>query len=731
MKTARLRICGILAAGLIFVPSAIRAFARPVYPLESGYPKPVVFVDHSVTRGIFHLVVNALPGSTVTPRSPFVLAPSELTPYFHRHSADGTLTGEPNNPANPLVLKSPSGKALLTFKTAVSDGTSVTFTFEHDPEDRFYGNGNESENHAGPLMHNSGEQVVNNGTTCVPFIWSASGYGILIANNIHDVTHHITWSDSNGTLTWTVPEPFADVYLMAARDGSGVLGDYAWLTGSAPIPPRWTFGFLLSRWGYKDAADVQDKWQQFRDRKIPVDAFIYDYDWYKNDWEFDSSTFPDPASDLAKMHAMNLHFVGIRKPRVEATHADYAKSHDWAIKAPYGTDLRFDVPAARAWWWNYQLPLLKDGIDGWWNDEAEQAYDEFFYMSQEQYLGGRAVSQNRQWSIDRAFAPGLQHYGAAAWTGDIDSTWAAFSEQPGTLLNWSMAGMPWVSHDTGGFQGTPTPELYTRWIEEAVFIPVMRAHGTHDSPRWPWAFGDEPLAAMRKAIDLRYRLMPYLYTLADETYRTGVPPMRPLFLEFPDDKATWSMNDEWMLGDRILAAPVLTKDGERKVYLPPGNWFDANTGKAITGAQTLDLTPVPLDVIPFYVRAGTILPMGPVIQSTAEAEDPLEVRIYPGADADFSLYEDDGTTYAYEDGAFTRIYMQWDEHKYVLTILKRRGYYPRMLATRHLLVTLPNGFTKQVTYTGRKLTVPCRGMKSIGKILDAPVLSDRPRIERF
>ena len=269
-------------------------------------------------------------------------------------------------------------------------------------------------------------------------------------------------------------------------------------------------------------------------------------------------------------------------------------------------------------------------------------------MSQQQYLGGRAVSPNRQWSLDRAFAPGLQHYGAAAWTGDIDSTWSAFSEQPGTLLNWSMEGMPWVSHDTGGFQSTPTPELYTRWIEEAVFIPIMRAHGTHDSPRWPGAFGDNGLQAMTKAIELRYRLIPYLYTLADITYRTGLPPMHPLFLEFPDDRATWSLNDEWMLGERVLAAPVLATGGERKVYLSAGEWFDGNNGKTTSGAQTLNLTPVPLDVIPFYVRAGTILPLGPVIQSTDEAEDPLEIRIYPGADAAFSLYEDDGNTYAYE-----------------------------------------------------------------------------------
>ncbi len=700
-----------LFAGVLFLLGLQTAAAQNATASDSSNLKPFVTLSPQVAPGVFHLVVNALPDAATPPASPFVVAPSESVPPPAEDQSPGTLTGAPGNVSNPLVLRSAEGKALLTLKTVASNGNSTTFTFEHDAQDRFYGNGNESENHAGPLVHTSGQQIVNNGTTCVPFIWSPSGYGILVANDIRDVKQHITWSDTNGTLTWTVPEGFADIYLMAAPDSAGVLGEYARLTGSAPIPPRWTFGFLLSRWGYKDAADVQDKWHQFRDRKIPVDAFIYDYDWYVKDWEFNPKTFPEPAADLAQMHAMNLHFVGIRKPRVTGVNADYAKSQGWVIPAPFGFDLRFDIPSARSWWWNHQLLLLKDGVDGWWNDEAEETYDEFFFMSQKQYLGGRAISPNRPWSIDRAFAPGIQHYGAAAWSGDIDSTWAAFREQPGTLLNWSLAGMPYVSHDTGGFQSTPTPELYTRWIEEAVFIPIMRAHGTQGSPRWPWAFGEDGLAAMTKAIDLRYRLIPYIYTLAETTYRTGLPPMRPLFLEFPEDRKTWSLNDEWMLGDRLLAAPVLTQGGKRKVYLPAGGWFDGNTGKAVAGAQTLDLTPVPLDVIPFYVRAGTILPLGPVTQSTAEAEDPLEVRIYPGTDAAFSLYEDDGNTYGYEKGAFARIPMQWNDRKRILTLGARQGHYPGMQTTRHLVVALPDGSTKQMTYTGSNLTVRCKGLR--------------------
>ena len=320
---------------------------------------PLVTVRPAIAPGVFHVVVNALPDAGTPPTSPFVVAPSDSVPPPVGDDSSGTLTGDPTNISNPLVLKSAVGNTLLMLKSVASDKVSITFTFEHDPKDRFYGNGNETENHAGPLLHTSGKQVVVNGATTVPYIWSPSGYGIFVANDILDVNRHIAWSDSNGTLTWTVPDGFADIYLIAAADSAGVLGDYARLTGSAPIPPRWSFGFMLSRWGYKDAADVQDKWQEFRDRKIPVDAFIYDYDWYVNDWDFNPATFPDPATNLAKMSAMDLHFVGIRKPRVEGAHANYVKGQGWAIPAPFGTDLRFDITPARAWWWNHQLPLLK------------------------------------------------------------------------------------------------------------------------------------------------------------------------------------------------------------------------------------------------------------------------------------------------------------------------------------------------------------------------------------
>lgn len=658
----------------------------------------------AVEPSIFHVTATP-PGNPALPVSPFVV---ETTPWpgaVVRQNADGTATVQTLQgllhvqSSGRLSLQDHAGRALVSSGAVTEANGTITLTLTHDPSERFYGAGNESENHAGDLTHPSGTQFVNNGTTRIPFLWSTGGWSVFVANNQTGAS----WHDENGTLTWTVPGPDLDLYLSVAPDGYGLLDAYSRLTGHAPIPPRWTFGFMISRWGYADAADVQDKWHQFRDRQIPVDTFIYDYDWFQNDWDFNPKTLP-PGS-LDKMKALGLHFVGIRKPRVTGANLDYARRQGWVLSSPLGTDLRFDIPQARYWWWSHHVPLVQAGADGWWNDEAEQTTDEFFQMAQTEWDGWRAMSPRRAWSINRAFAPGMQRFGAAAWTGDIDSSWATLGNQPGTLLNWGLAGMPYTGQDIGGFQSTPTPELYARWIEEGVFVPVMRAHGTYNSPRWPWAFGEDVLAATTKAIELRYRLIPYLYTFAAQTAQTGAPLMRPLVLEFPQDPKTFNLEDEWLVGDRLLAAPVLAQGGARDVYLPAGRWYDFNTNAPLDGGQTLHLQ-APLDTIPAYVRAGTILPLGPVLQATSlGTEDPLEVRVYPGADATFSLYEDDGDTYAYQQGASSRIPMRWDDRARTLTVGNRTGTFRGMLPTRHLNIVLADGSRRSIVYTGRLVQV--------------------------
>lgn len=655
----------------------------------------------AVDADTVHLL--AYPASQAAPlSSPFVV---QKTPWSGARVQNHATASSVTLPRGAFMLGSDGqwqyeGKnKLLLSGTVNTTSNTATFTLKHPPGERFYGAGNAGLDTSGDLTHPSGNQLTLNGATRVPFLWSTGGYSIFVANNQMGAS----WKDENGVLTWTIPNSYADIYLSIAPDAYGLLGAYSRLTGLAPIPPRWTFGFLMSRWGYSDSADVQDKWHQFRNRKIPVDAFIYDYDWFQNDWDFNSKNLP--TGSLDKMHQMGLRFVGIRKPRLNETNLDFAKKNGWVLSSPYGTDLRFDIPEAAYWWWSHQAPLVQAGVDGWWNDEAEQTMDEFFQMSRVQYEGWRQMSPRRAWMINRTFAPGIQRFGAATWTGDINTNWNVLANQPGIMLNWALAGMPYTSQDIGGFHGNPSPELYTRWIQSSVFIPVMRAHGTLNSARWPWAFGDDVEAATKKAIELRYRLIPYIYTLAEETTRTGVPFMRPLFLEFPQDPKTFNLRDEWLLGPRLLAAPVLSEGGQRDVYLPGGLWYDFNTATPLQGGQILHVT-ASLDTIPTYVRAGTILPLGPVLQSTGlGVTDPLEVRVYPGADAQFSLYEDNGDNYDYQNGLSARIPLAWNDKTSTLSIGRRAGSFPGMLTTRHLIVSLPGKPAQSLVYSGGALKV--------------------------
>ncbi|MEO7714657.1 MAG: TIM-barrel domain-containing protein [Capsulimonas sp.] len=689
----------VLAVFPLFAPIAARA-AATASTSAPGLNITVSAVDPST----FHLV--AYPKAAAPPSvSLFVAQTAPWSKAVVRKSASGVVTVQTPqgvlevSPGGRVRLRDHAGHALLSSGTVASSNYSVTLTLTHGKDERFYGVGNESRDHSGPLTHPSGTSAVDNGATRVPFLWSTGGWSLLAANNLTGST----WKDDAGTLTWTTPAPYLDLYLSVAPDAYGLLNAESRLTGRAPIPPRWTFGFMVSRWGYGDATDIQDKWTQFRNRKIPVDAFIYDYDWFDNDWDFNTNRFP--VGSLAKMKKMGLHFVGIRKPRVNGANLDFARKQGWILNSSLGVDLRFDLPEARSWWWSHHIPLVQAGVDGWWNDEAEQSADEFFQMAKTQWDGWRAMSPRRAWTISRAFAPGMQRYGAATWTGDIRSEWETLQNQPGTMLNWSMAGMPYSGQDIGGFIGKPSPELYARWVEEGVFVPVMRVHGNLGSDRWPWAFGEDSGAAAVKAIELRYRLIPYLYTLAAQTEATGAPMMRPLFLEFPKDEKTFDLRDEWLMGDRLLAAPVLNEGGARDVYLPAGQWYDFNTGASVAGAETRHIQAA-LDVIPAYVRAGTILPLGPVLQYTGEKPiDPLEVRVYPGADASFTLYEDNGDNYDYQKGACSRIPMHWDDRARTLTVSPRVGSYPGMLMTRHLNVVLPSGVRKSVTYVGNAVRV--------------------------
>jgi alpha-glucosidase len=544
---------------------------------------------------------------------------------------------------------------------------------------------------ADALLQDHAQPQVGNGHAVVPYYWSRAGYAVLGISSSDN--HPPAWTASSdlGRVSWIFAGKTADLYLMPAATLDAAAGAYAGLCGPPTVPPRWSFGYLQSRWGWKDRAYVDDALHQFISRKLPVDAFIFDFEWYATspdylvksqglpdftDFSFNPKLFPDPAAEIAAMKSQGIHFVGIRKPRLgKSDLLAMARSKGWILapgKSGEQIDTRcldFSNPAVREWYADRLTGLLRQGIDGWWDDEGEITFTTYYWWNRAEADALAQVHPGaRLWTIDRAFAPGVQRFGVAAWTGDIRADWIELAKTPTHLLNWSLAGMPYGACDIGGFAGNTTARLLTRWMEAGVFFPVMRAHSVNDAiPHFPWLFGDEAESHIRKALDLRYRLIPYYYSLAHEAHDTGVPIMRPLAMEFPHDSRCDNLSDEWLMGDGLLAAPILDDTESRRLYLPGGTWYALNSGVPVAGGHSISVA-AGLDEIPAYVRAGTVLPLGPVIQHTDDLPGgPLEVQVYPGEDGRFTLVEDDGLTTAYLRGQIRRTSFVWNDESRTLS----------------------------------------------------------------
>ena len=504
-----------------------------------------------------------------------------------------------------------------------------------------------------------------------------------------------TWkADASGGVNWTVPGDSADLYLAPASDLYDWLRDDAELTGFAPVPPLWSFGYLQSRWGWKDKAYIDDTLTHFRKDNLPVDAFILDFEWYTKTPDYDVKAagdpkfidfywnpilFPDPARQIAGYASQGLHIVGIRKPRIgNSDNLVMARSKGWILPVnpadPNNDNIRtrnldFSNTDVQAWWQTNNRKFVESGMAGFWDDEGETSYTEYSYWNlTEAALFQHVDMYARFWSLNRSFAPGLQRFGAAAWTGDIDANWVTLARTPGELLSYGLCGMPYTTCDIGGFAGNPTPELLARWMEAGVFFPVDRSHSTIDSiSHFPWLYGLTAENAMRKALNLRYRLIPYYYSLAFENNQSAAPLMRPLVMEFPGDARVSKMTDEWLMGRGLLAAPIMEQTNARDIYLPDDGWFVFGTNQKKQGPQTIHVTSN-LDEIPVYIRAGTVLPLGPVRQYTAQAStEPLELQIYPGHDGSFKFVEDDGKSLAYQKGMARITALSWNDQTRILT----------------------------------------------------------------
>ncbi|MBR6031427.1 MAG: DUF5110 domain-containing protein [Bacteroidaceae bacterium] len=441
----------------------------------------------------------------------------------------------------------------------------------------------------------------------------------------------------------------------------------------------------------------------------------------------------------------------------------------WPPRKDYPSGVRvYDAfsPEARAIYWKHLKRLYDYGTDAWWMDSTDP---DCFDSSPETYAhkagqeGGtwrslrnafpletvRGVyqaqrnvsSQKRVFIMTRSSFAGQQHYGSNMWSGDVTSSWDMLRKQVPAGLSFSLTGNPNFNTDIGGFfcgayntrgqasapRNPQYQELYVRWMQYGLFCPIFRSHGA-DAPREIWQFGQksEPVYdAIEEAIRLRYRLLPYLYSMAWQVTTANESYMRPLFSDFAGDRRVWDMTDEFMFGRSILAAPILSPQYTREEivrgdvgsvdwnatktaqkYLPKGtNWFDFWTGKRYAGGQTVTIETT-LERVPMFVRAGSIVPMGPVMQHVGEQQwDNLELRLYPGADATFTLYEDEGDNYNYEKGIYSTIPISWKERSRTLTIGSRQGTYPGMLEQRQFTVVTPDGRRQTISYSGQPVEV--------------------------
>ena len=548
---------------------------------------------------------------------------------------------------------------------------------------------------------------------------------------------------------WSEFEPGADFYFIAGDDYDEVIHGYRTLTGKAQVMPKWALGFWQSRERYSTQEDLVGTLAEFRERGIPVDNIVQDWQYWEADqWgshDFDVSRYPDPEKMLDDVHAMHGRFMISVWPKFYTNTDNYKALRDGgytyenavrdSVKDWLGHSQTFyDAYAegGRQLFWKQMDEHLysKFGrkIDAWWMDASEpnlrdclpkeymqwllsptalgpatEYYNAYALVNAEAiYNGQRSVDPDKRvFLLTRNGFAGLQRYSTASWSGDIGTSWTDMQMQITAGLGYCMAGVPFWGMDIGGFSvmgkfyddsgREEWQELQTRWHQFGAFVPIFRTHG-----QWPrrelWNIAEPGSPAYESILyymKLRYRLMPYIYSLAGMVHFDDYTIMRGLPMDFPDDPAARVVADQWMFGPALMPCPVYEyKARSRDVYLPSGIWYDFYTEEAMDGDQPFEAE-APYGRIPLFVRAGSILPLGPDMQWCDEkAADPVELRIYPGADASFTLYEDDGVSYAYEKGAYSTIPLYWDDDAGVLTIGDRAGSFPGMLAERHFQVRL-------------------------------------------
>ena len=570
-------------------------------------------------------------------------------------------------------------------------------------------------------------------------------------------THHLAVeanANDHPSLDWGLTEnktvlrsPDArDVdYTVFAGNADQVISSYRRLSGEAPLFPEWALGFIQCRERYHSSDEIIDTIKQFRKDELPLDLIVQDWQyWGKYGWNamrFDEAHYPDPAGLVKEVHDLNAKLMVSVWSRFDPA-SDVGKifqNKNYFIPGTTWVDF-FNPAAASLYWQNFSTRMLSLGIDAWWLDATEPENDDLhnrtiylgsgdeyrlaypLFVTKTVYEGSRKDEPHKRVMIlSRSAFLGEQRNAVATWSGDIGNSWEMLRRQVTAGLDYSVSGLPYWTTDTGGFfrpRGTQYTdpayrERFIRWLEFSTFCPLMRVHGFMTNTE-PWNYGPEMVEEERKLIDLRYQLLPYIYSQAADVTFSGGTMMRPLVMDFANDPRALDQKYEYMFGPAFLVAPVLDGGVTRaNVYAPQskGGWFDWWSGKAV--APGTDATvDAPLGHIPLLVRAGSIVPLGPVQQYVGEKKDaPIELRIYPGANGRFTLYADDGLTYRYEHGQSAKVSMTWNNATGTFALGARRGSYEGMPMQQQFHVRLLGGgqwSERDVTYNGHALKIRFR-----------------------
>ncbi|HLZ50764.1 MAG TPA: TIM-barrel domain-containing protein [Candidatus Acidoferrum sp.] len=542
--------------------------------------------------------------------------------------------------------------------------------------------------------------------------------------------------DLTGKLARFIPSPAQpalplDLFLVTSESPADILKEYAQLTGFPQLPPIWSLGYQQSHRTLTSREEILSEAKTFRQKKLPCDVLIYlgtgfcpsGWNTGHGSFTFNEKVFPDPQNMIQDLHKEDFRVV----PHVvlKARHL-HGRISDTGTAAQDPEDI--------GGYWASHLKVFQMGVDGWWPDEGDWLPPEERLLRNQMYWEGPVSSRSnvRPFALHRNGYVGLQRY-AWLWSGDIESTWRTLQSQIPVGINTGLSGMPFWGTDTGGFVTTPelTGELYVRWFQFSSFCPLFRSHGRTWKLRLPWGWntgdygpkeiegyhGDaglppeselhnsevEPIC--RKYLNLRYQLLPYLYTVVKEASETGMPIMRALWLHYPEDSRAVERSDQYLWGRDILVAPITEKGAtQKRLYLPPGTWYDFWTGEKIQGGAEVT-RPVDLATLPLYVRAGAIIPMGPVKQFTTEkSSEPLLFNVYPDADGAFEMYEDDGTSFDYKSGEFTRLRTSWNEGTRQFTLATSAGT-PFRGARKFEVRLAPSGARKQLSFDGSEITL--------------------------